>query len=115
MLHARVIRGKRFVKEIPETKPDPKGFAYVLLLHFLMLEIWDVIPLVGRQYRQKRQDRANPLNQTTDDPGFKDAHRYTTIAPMGWEDCIPLQPADLLENLKEAESKNSREETQENS
>ena len=22
--------------------------------------------------------------------------RFTTIAPMGWEDCILLQPADLL-------------------
>jgi hypothetical protein len=29
---------------------------------------------------------------------------FTTIAPFGWEDCVPLQPADLVayENFKDA-------------
>jgi hypothetical protein len=38
-----------------------------------------------------------------DDPRNADVSKYfVTMAPMGWEDCIPLQPADLLafEGLK---------------
>jgi hypothetical protein len=33
---------------------------------------------------------------------LKNGERFTTIAPMGWEDCVPLQPADLIayENFK---------------
>jgi hypothetical protein len=37
------------------------------------------------------------------DPTFTYKHSFTTIAPMGWEDCVALQPADLIayENFKE--------------
>ena len=31
-----------------------------------------------------------------DDPTFANKSMFTTLAPMGWEDCIPLQPADLV-------------------
>jgi hypothetical protein len=39
------------------------------------------------------------------DPGFSSRGHFTTLAPMGWEDCTPLQAADLLayENMKDAE------------
>src|SRR5258708_29384740 len=107
------------VTEIPETKPNPKGFAYVLLLYFLMPETWEVIlaeeSSVGADEKitlvHDRCDYDGALldafTQMKNDPHFQYRDRFTTIAPMGWEDCIPLQPADLLayENLKEAELK----------
>jgi hypothetical protein len=30
------------------------------------------------------------------DPTFRGKSLFSTIAPMGWEDCVPLQPADML-------------------
>jgi hypothetical protein len=37
------------------------------------------------------------------DPTLARRHLFTTIASVGWEDCVALQPADLLayENFKE--------------
>lgn len=41
----------------------------------------------------------------TSDPSFKHGGYFTTCAPMKWQDCIPLQPADLMayENMKDVE------------
>jgi hypothetical protein len=43
------------------------------------------------------------FNRMMDDPTFAYRQYFNTIVPMGWEDCIPLQPADLMayENFKE--------------
>ncbi|MBI3406646.1 MAG: hypothetical protein HY046_14425 [Acidobacteria bacterium] len=108
---------KELVTEIPETKPDPKGFCYVLLLYFLILEIGDMIlqhfPEEKLTLIHDRCDYDAALleafTQMKEDKGFKYRKQFTTIAPMGWEDCIPLQPADFLayENLKEAEIRNA--------
>lgn len=40
-----------------------------------------------------------------EDPQFAYGRYLTTIAPLGWEDCTPLQLADLMayENMKDAE------------
>jgi hypothetical protein len=40
-----------------------------------------------------------------EDPSFFGGRYLTTIAPLGWEECIPLQLADLMayENMKDAE------------
>ena len=110
---------RELVSEIPETKPDPVGFACVLLLYFLMPEIWEVI--ISNESSVDASDKVTLIHdrcaydgalfdaftQMKNDPNFQYADRFTTIAPFGWEDCIPLQPADLLayENLKEAELK----------
>lgn len=100
------------IKEIPETKPNPVGFAYVLLLNFLMIEIGD--------YTLKKQpsaislvhDRCNydaalleAFDHLMDDLNFEYRESFTTISPMSWEHCVPLQPADLIayENFKDAE------------
>jgi hypothetical protein len=44
----------------------------------------------------------NAFNAMKDDEGFDHRRRFATIAPMGWEDCVPLQPADFIayENFK---------------
>ena len=36
------------------------------------------------------------FNTMMDDPTFSYPRFFTTIAPMGWENCIPLQPADMV-------------------
>ena len=38
----------------------------------------------------------NAFNNYMADPNFDHRHYFTTIAPLGWEDCIALQPADLV-------------------
>jgi hypothetical protein len=103
---------KHLVEEIPETRPNPKGFAYVFLFHMLMLEICDSTlakfkdSIIGLTHDHCDYDAAllEAFNQMLDDPLFKCRHRFTALMPARWEHCIPLQPADLMayENFKEA-------------
>jgi hypothetical protein len=106
---------RELVEEIPETKPNPQGFAYVLLLYHLMVEIGNVV-LSKPEYAEdrialihERSDYDSPLleafNQMKEDDTFHYRERFTTIASMGWNDCVPLQLADFLayENFKEAQ------------
>jgi len=45
------------------------------------------------------------FNQMKNDNTFRGRNYFTTIVPKGWEDCIPLQAADLVayENFKDSE------------
>lgn len=47
------------------------------------------------------------FNQLKNDPTFSYRNNFTTIAPLGWEDSIALQPADLVafECHKQAEAR----------
>ena len=49
----------------------------------------------------------NAFNRLKNDQTFNYRDRFTTIAPLGWERCIALQPADLVafECLKQAEAR----------
>jgi len=95
----------------PEAKEDLMGSAYHILLRFLMLDIGEGINLdLPDEKIVLFHDRCNydgvlldAFNRSVKDPTFRYAKYFTTIAPMGWEDCIPLQPADLVayENFKE--------------
>jgi hypothetical protein len=42
-------------------------------------------PIIRRQF-----------NSTSTHPGFEYANLFTTVAPLKWQDCILLQPADLV-------------------
>jgi hypothetical protein len=44
------------------------------------------------------------FNVMMNDSTFRGKDLFSTIAPMGWEDCVPLQPADMLayETFKDA-------------
>jgi hypothetical protein len=96
---------------IPKTKKNPRGFAHVLLLQSLMQEIGEFTlrkykdAIIGLTHDRCDYDAAlkDAFNQMLDDPGFKYRDRFTTITSAGWEDCIPLQAADLFayENFKE--------------
>lgn len=99
------------VDEWPETSSDPIGFAYDVLLKFLMLEMGQGINSELPDCRVKlfhercSYDGAyqNSFNALMTDPTFAYKHCFSTIAPMGWEDCVLLQPADLVAygNFKE--------------
>lgn len=114
------INLKELAKEIPETKPNPQGFAYVMLLYHLMFEIGSLV-LSKPEYSRDRialiHERSDydgvlveAFNQMKNDDTFQYRDRFTTIASMGWEDCIPLQLADLLayENFREAKGRSAK-------
>jgi len=100
------------VKEIPETSPNPVGFAYVLLLQIIMQDICrntlkvypdGIVSLHhdrNYQYDAALQDAFNTLIA---DSRFKCRKQFSYITSEGWEHCIPLQPADFFayENYKE--------------
>jgi hypothetical protein len=97
-------------EELPETKGDPIGVAYDVLLKFLMAEIGSGIVEIPNGKITLFHERCSydgtllaSFNELIDDPTFSSRKYFTTIAPMGWEDCVPLQPADLVayENFKE--------------
>ena len=105
-----LINLQEMVEELPEAKSDPIGVAYDVLLKFLMAEIGKGIMELPSGKITLFHERCDydgvfldSFNTLIDDPTFTSRTCFTTIAPMGWEDCVPLQPADLVayENFKE--------------
>jgi hypothetical protein len=110
------------LRHIEQTFPEAiepkqvKALAYILLLQHLMNIIGERI-LDDERYVKERvsiaHDRAgeydaillDAFNGMISDKKFKYGNRFTTIASMGWEDCLLLQPTDLIayENFKIAE------------
>lgn len=103
------------IRLIPEAGDDPIAFANDLLLKILMIEIGDDFReanggnLAGLKV-ELIHDRGsyngvlqNAFQNQLKEPTFRYSSLFTALAPMGWEQCIPLQPADLLasENFKE--------------
>lgn len=111
------VRLKNLVEELPETSPDPRGFAYALLLKVLVEEIGEMM------YKGNRGDISlikmplihercvydavllRSFNDLVNNPDFKYKALFPSLDPMGWEDCPFLQPADFMayENFKEDE------------
>lgn len=106
-----VVDVRDLVEFWPEIKDDPLEMAYDVLQTFLMLEIGAGFHLelpdskVTLFHERCPHDGVflQSFNRMMEDPTFAYRQHFTTIAPMGWEDCIPLQPADLMayENFKE--------------
>lgn len=103
---------QELVQQLPETKPNPFGFAYILLLNYIMLEICD--------YTLKKQPAVMALihdhcdydaalleafNHMVDDQGFRCKDSFTTITPASWKHHVPLQAVDLVayENFKDGQ------------
>lgn len=107
------------LRHIEQTFPEAKepkqvkALAYILLLQYLMNIIGERI-LEDKRYVKERvsivHDRAgefdpillDAFNGVIKDKKFRYGERFTTIASMGWEDCVLLQPTDLIayENFK---------------
>jgi hypothetical protein len=105
-----LINIHELVEEWPEANSDPKGYAYEILLGFLMIRIGKSMSRLPNSKITLFHDRCSydgiflsAFNNLMSDPTFIYKHSFTTIAPMGWEDCVALQPADLIayENFKE--------------
>ena len=101
------------VEEIPETRPNPIGFAYVVLLGELMQQIGETT-LSLPNYRQDlislyhdacKHDASllEWFDLLLKDKSFRFGRRYVSITPEHWQSCVRLQPADLVayENFKE--------------
>ena len=84
---------------------DPMSLAYDLLLVLIMNEIG--ITMEQENFKSKialiyeRSDYGPVMLDTfirlmDRDDTFRFRDIFTTIAPMGWEDCVPLQLADLV-------------------
>ncbi len=88
-------------------------FAYLVTTKFLLLKLPEI---VKRRFPGKRSvslihDRCdydgamlNAFNSFLKDSSMADRDMFTTIAPMGWEACTPLQIADFFayEAMKES-------------
>jgi hypothetical protein len=100
---------------IPEAKANPGGFAYLATLWYAMDE------MLARTFEREPNEQVHLFHERCDYDGtLLDAfnlrlkekqgdgrlqRHFLSITSMGWEVCIPLQPADLIayENLKESE------------
>jgi hypothetical protein len=105
-----------FVAVYPERSENAEKEMYGLLLKFMMAQIiHDIGNQAGGPLRPFRialvHDRSSrdgdmvaAFNQMKEDAAFRGREHFTTIAARGWEDCIPLQAADLLayETFKDA-------------
>ena len=93
-------------------KPDFRTFLYGMTTGFLIGRIADRFctkypnPRIALVHDRNAYDAVmlDGFNQQMSDPAFEHKACFTTFAPMGWEHCIPLQPADLVayENFKDA-------------
>jgi len=85
----------------PDARRDPLDACYSLLTKFML-------QVTGRDFEGSKvtlfHDRTNgydetilrAFNQMLRDPNFPYRASFSTIAPLSWEDCIALQPADLV-------------------
>jgi hypothetical protein len=109
-----------FVAVYPERRENPDKEMYGLLLKFMMTQLIHDIEKQAAGHPLKPykialiHDRSSrdgdmlaSFTQMKDDVTFEGRDHFTTIAPTGWEDCIPLQTADLLayETFKDASNK----------
>ena len=103
-----------FVAEFPESADDPKKPCYGLLLKYLMIEIgnnilaredWQLASIIHDRTKGYNQVLLDAFDAMLNDETFKYRNRFSSITPMSWEHCIPLQPADIVayENFKEVE------------
>jgi len=103
----------------PEWAGDRLEAAYHLLTTFMMYMIGqDFKKLAPSGVVTMFHDRTagngkydpvilRAFNSQMNKPDFIHKEHFTTIAPMSWKHCIPLQPADLIafECFKEAEAR----------
>jgi hypothetical protein len=108
-----------FKEYFPECAAKPLPTCYSLSLKFIMTEIVSQVadgklkwgktkPIKITLFHERCPFDGVLLNAFTEALADEDPITlplFTTIAPMGWEDCLPLQIADLVayENFKDAD------------
>ena len=104
--HVSLTMSAEDIREVwPENEDNPLHFAYYILLRLIMMTIGEhrselrivgKISLIHERCGEFGESLLKGFNHMVGDPEFEHHRLFTTIAPMGWEDCIPLQPADLV-------------------
>ena len=112
-IHGYVVRLRDLQDVMPEVAPDPIGFANVVLMQYLMLEIGNFTfkehpeSRIGIIYERGSYDAVlqSAFNHLLADESFKYRNHFVSLTPMSWRDCTALQPADLFayENFKDVE------------
>lgn len=105
------INLQELAQEWTQTACDPREFAYHILLQFLMFEIGRGVSkeLSGWEVNLFHEHCAydgtlrSSFERLLADPTFAYKGVFTTLEATRWQDCVPLQPADLIayENFKE--------------
>ena len=101
------------VQEFPETAPNPIGFAYITLLTHMMDRIGDTtLSIYKEDVISLHHDRCDYdavlqeqfMGLVAEDSNFKHRTRFASLTSETWQDCLLLQPADLIayENFKES-------------
>ncbi len=108
--------------EFPEYKNKVVQWSYALMLNFLMHEMAETLRKAKKKGPIRKvsvtlfHDRssfdgllADTFNRVLCDPDFQARDYFISIAALGWEDCVPLQAADLLayEHQKDADRRAS--------
>jgi hypothetical protein len=94
------------VAEFPEAQKNPLPLAQILLLNHIVKFIAEKV-LADKRYLSDEialiHDRSafnsvllEAFNHLKNDELLVNRKRFTTITSMGWEDCVPLQPADMI-------------------
>ena len=97
------------LKDIAEVWPQYSGKeinpAYYALMKLNMINLANVVeqlfsPEAKISLHYERCPYGGVMleafNSVLDDPACEWKDKFTTLAPMGWENCTPLQPADLV-------------------
>lgn len=95
-----------------DAKPDVTAFIYGMMTKFLIFNLGarycmdDPGTSISLIHDRCPYDSVmlDAFKQALDDPNFEHRSCFTTMEPMSWRNCIPLQPADMLayENFKDA-------------
>ncbi|HKV24194.1 MAG TPA: DUF3800 domain-containing protein [Candidatus Acidoferrum sp.] len=106
--------------EFPEARENCYPLAYIILLNYIVKYIAEKI-LGDERYLQDRialiHDRGDydavlleAFNRLRQDETLINRERFASIVPMGWEDCVPLQPADMIaySNFRTIERRHDR-------
>jgi hypothetical protein len=116
------VQLKELCEVFPEYSKDPLEAAYYWLTKAIMLTLSRDFRRLNRNHRKIDitlfHDRTGSdgkydptilqaFNEMLNDPTYKGEEMFSTIAPLPWERCILLQPADLVafENFKQAEAR----------
>jgi hypothetical protein len=104
--HISLTVSAQDIQEVwPEKTDNPLHFAYYILLRLIMLAIgkeqgellmFGKVSMIYERCGEFGESLLKAFNHMKDDSEFEYRHVFTTIAPMGWEDCIQLQPADMV-------------------
>jgi hypothetical protein len=110
-IHSFDLPLQMMVEEFPETKPNSKGFAYVILLTMLIHQIGEgTLSLYPNEAISLHHDHcdydgalADTFGRMINESAFKYPNRFTSLTSEYWQHCLLLQPADMIayENFKE--------------